>query len=362
MSTSELLVRLAAGLFLTLGNAFFVVTEFALTRVRQFEEEDFQEHPGLRRAWEMTKQLEIYLTGCQLGITTTSILLGIVAEPAVTELLRPLFGTFLSGGALSVTSVVVSVVIINLIHKIWGEQAPTYLGVERPREVARYGAPVLYWWVKITYPFILLGDGLAKWSLKLFGVEMTRSWTEAEEEAEERRGPVTERLTSLSDVRHEMGRVLSRGDLSHERREEVMRALDIEQMPVREIMVPREEAVALHADASLEESLNVMRADPHDRYPLIGDNWEDIRGTVYTMEVFQQMEMLTEGAKQLEEVARSPMTVPADLAVSALIDHFQDENQELAFVLDAEQHVLGLVTTTDAFEAIAGELEDPMDV
>src|SRR6056297_3767638 len=151
--TAEIAIRLLSGLFLVLANAFFVSIEFALTRLRQFSKDEIKDDKGLERAWEMTKELEIYLTGCQLGISVTSILLGIVAEPAVTQVLRPVVGLFgIEGQALSAISIVVGIVIINLIHKIWGEQSPTYLGVERPRQVARYLAPGLYWWVKITYP------------------------------------------------------------------------------------------------------------------------------------------------------------------------------------------------------------------
>lgn len=143
----EIGIRLGAGLALVFVNAFFVASEFALTRARQLTREEFTGEPGLERAWEMTERLEIYLTSCQLGITTSSILLGVVAEPAVTALLEPLIGGLdLAEGTRHVVSIVLAVVVINLVHKIWGEQAQTYPGVERPRLVARWLAPGLYGW------------------------------------------------------------------------------------------------------------------------------------------------------------------------------------------------------------------------
>lgn len=122
-----------------LANAFFVATEFALTRLRQYRQEEIQENSGLSRAWKMTERLEIYLTGCQVGITSTSILLGVIAEPAVTQLIELLIagaeiGSFTTHGI----SIVLSVVLINFAHTIWGEQTPTYLGVEKAKTVARY--------------------------------------------------------------------------------------------------------------------------------------------------------------------------------------------------------------------------------
>lgn len=72
------------GTLLLLGNAFFVATELAFTGVPQFDDEDFQ-HAGPRRAWRMTEQLEICLSGCQVGVTICSIGPGVVGGPGVTH-------------------------------------------------------------------------------------------------------------------------------------------------------------------------------------------------------------------------------------------------------------------------------------
>lgn len=174
--------RLIGGVILLLGNGYFVTIEFAMTRVRQFSKEQFQGSSGLRRAWEMTEELEIYLSGCQLGITICSVGLGVVAEPALAIVLEPLIQmvgleTILGGasGTHSALSVVVALAVINLLHLIIGEQAPTYLGIERTRLIAGYGGPILYWWTRIFSPVIRLADWSAKAVLSLLGVEITRS-------------------------------------------------------------------------------------------------------------------------------------------------------------------------------------------
>lgn len=373
MSATEVLVRLAAGVVLTFGNAFFVVTEFALTRLRQLPREEFQDEPALRRAWKMTERLEIYLTSCQVGISLTSILLGIVTEPAVTSLLEPLFEAVgLSGRPARLTSVVVAVVILNLIHKIWGEQAPTYLGVERPKQVARRTAVPHFWWTRAMYPVIYLGDGLAKATLRLFGVPMSRSWIEAEEApaGEERpeKADARRRPASYPEIRREMGALLSRGELPEDRRREVLRALEIDRIPVREIMVPRDEIVAVSTEHSAEENLETLRQGNHARYPLVGASLDDLRGILYLPRVFRRIDEIRAGEVGLDEVAAPPLTVPPDLPVSRLIDRFQDARQELALVAEegegeggGGQRIVGLVTVTEAFEVIAGEVEDPYD-
>ncbi|MFB6071695.1 MAG: CNNM domain-containing protein [Halobacterium sp.] len=345
-------VRLLGGLALLFGNGFFVATEFALTRVRQFPESEFQDTPGLQRAWEMTDRLEIYLTGCQLGITVCSVGLGVVAEPALAVLVAPVLELLGFGqAAVATTSVVVALAIMNVFHLVLAEQAPTYLGVERAKQVAHYCAPVHYYWTRLLEPVIKVGDRVAKLTISLLGVEMTRSWTEEGEEGIEGR----------SDLRREMGSLLSEGELPEERREEVLNALEIDLIPVEDIMVDAEHVVPLSTEVSLEENVDRMSDHPHVRYPLVGDSLEDFRGIVYLPEAFRDLEALRSGEDTLEDIAHPPMTMHANLPVSEAIDRFQAESQELALVT-GEDGVVGLLTVTDALEAIAGQIEDPMDV
>ncbi|NIP79473.1 MAG: DUF21 domain-containing protein [Gemmatimonadetes bacterium] len=373
MATGELLIRLAAGVLLTAANAFFVVTEFALTRLRQLPEERFQGDRRLELAWRMTERLEIYLTGCQLGITSSSILLGVVAEPAVTSLLRPAWSAVgLTGGSAVTASVILAVVLINLVHKIWGEQAPTYLGVERPLEVARWTAPVHYWWTRIMYPVIKLGDGAAKLTLRAIGVEMERSWTEAVDEtggtadtgdrsggAGTGPGP-EDGGASRGELKRRMGDILVRGGVRPDRRREVLRALEIQRVPVREIMVPAEDVVALEVGAQLEATLERVRTALHSRFPLVDGGLEEYRGTVYVPSILGALDALRSGQARLADLAAPPLEVEAALPVSELIDFLQAEEQELALVREGER-VVGLVTVTDAVEAIIGDLRDPLD-
>lgn len=347
-------VRLAVGALLVLVNGFFVATEFALTRARQLPREAFEGSRGLELAWEMTERLEIYLTSCQLGITSSSILLGVIAEPAVTRLIEPFAGGLeLSSGTRHVVSVIVAVVVINLIHKIWGEQAPTYVGIERPRSVARLFAPVLYGWTKVMYPFIIAGDGLAKWTLGLFGVKIRRSWTRRE-------GGEQEAIESHGELQQELRDLLARGKVSSDRRDEVLAALDIGERPISEIMVPRDEIAALRVDRPFEETLEVLAERHHGRFPLVSESLEDYRGVVYVPGLFDHLDGLMSGEVDLEALAAPPMRLDEKTPIAEAIDRFQEERQELALVFD-EDRVTGLLTSTDAFEAIIGELEDPLD-
>ena len=351
MNTFELGLRLAAGVALILTNGFFVAIEFALTRARQFSRDEFigDGHAALERAWEMTQSLELYLTTCPVGITASSIAVGIVAEPALAALFEPFF----QNTALAAIGAggIIAFVIINLIHLTHGEQTPTYLGVERSRMVCRYGASPLYWFHYAITPLITLGDWVAKLTLKLFGIEMTGAWLETEEDV----------IESRADLRNKLGTVLSRGDISEERREEVMNALQIGERPVSDVMVDAADVVALSVDVDAEENLRRMAESPHTRYPLIGGDLTDFRGIVYSPVLVRQSEELAAGDIDFAELAAPPMTLSPDVDVSDAIDQFQTENQELALVIE-DGDVVGMVTITDLLESVTGDIEDPIDI
>ncbi|ELZ76381.1 MULTISPECIES: CNNM domain-containing protein [Haloferax] len=349
MNPTEIGIRLVAGVLLILANGFFVAIEFALTRARQFTESEFVDGDSrLERAWEMTQELELYLTTCQVGITASSIAVGIVAEPALAALFEPLFaGTTLAtigAGAL------IAYLIINLLHLTHGEQTPTYLGVERSRMVCRYGATPLHWFYVAISPLIKFGDWVAKWTLKLFGIEMTGAWLETETDVIESRGQLRERLHSL----------LQEGELPEERRDEVLNALDVDELSISEIMIPSSDIVALSTTATPGENFERIRNTPHTRFPLVGESLTDFRGVVYAPSIIDNFEALRAGERSFDEIAAPTMTLAADTNVSDAFDQFQAEDQELALVL-RDGEVVGLLTATDALEAVMGELDDPLD-
>jgi CBS domain containing-hemolysin-like protein len=351
MNTIEIVVRLVAGTALILTNGFFVAIEFALTRARQFTEDEFigDGSRALERAWEMTNNLEIYLTTCQVGITASSIAVGIVAEPALAAIFEPLFENTVLASVGS--GAIIAFLIINLVHLTHGEQTPTYLGVERSRFVCRYGAAPLYWFNWLISPLIRLGDYIAKLTLGIFGIEMTGAWLETEEDV----------IESRAELRNRLGSVLEEGDLPQDRRDEVMNALQIGEQPVRDVMVPSEEIVALSTTVDSGENFRRMSENPHTRYPLVGDDLTDFRGIVYVPVLTRHREDLVDGDLDFAELAAPPMTLSPDADVSDAIDQFQAENQELALVIE-DGEVVGMVTVTDLLESVTGDIEDPIDL
>ena len=283
------------------------------------------------------------------GWDHSSIAVGIVAEPALASLFEPYFQ------ATALASVgaggIIAFLIINLLHLTHGEQTPTYLGVERSKFVVRHGATPLYWFAKLIGPIIAVGDSVAKATLKLFGVEMIGAWLDAG----------TDSIETRADLRHELGSVLDRGNVPEERREEILNALAVGERPVRSVMTPADDIVFLSTEESIEENLRRIGDNPHTRLPLIGSEPSEFRGIVYVPSVIDRVDDLRGGTATLADVAAPPMTISDATPISEAVDQFQIERQELALVVD-DGEVAGLLTATDAFEAVMGDLEDPLDV
>lgn len=350
MPPVELVLRLLAGILLILINAFLVAVEFGLTRARQFPKKEFVNSgsKGLKKAWEMTEELETYLTSCQVGISATSIALGVVAEPALASLIGPLFeDTALAGFSVGV---ILAFLIINIIHLTHGEQTPTYLGVEKSKFVCKYGAIPLYWYTWTIRPIIALGDTVAKATLRLFGIEMNSSWTETGENT----------IKSRSQLRNNLKSMLNQQELTEERVDEVLSTLDADNIQVADTMVPKEDIYALSTENTMEENKKVIKQSSQSRYPLVGKTINDFKGIIY-MAALARDSYGTDDTVNLEDIASPVMTLDAKTSVSTAIDQFQVEEQEMALVIDESGDVVGLVTITDLLEELVGEIEDPFD-
>lgn len=341
------IVRFIAGLSLLGLNAAFVSIEFALTRLRQFDKDEVTGNWATNLAWKMTEQLEIYLTACQVGITITSILLGVVFEPAVTNLIHPLTAMMQLGPVTtSWISVLLSVGFIQFLHTVWGEQSPTYIGVESPRLVAGWLSPLLYGWAWVSYPLITVGDYFAKHTLQLFGVTLTRSWTEGE---------------SPRDLTGEIGEILHNSVLDEEETREVLNTIEATERPVSEVIIPTEDVVTVGIDQTPQSILEAMRANrQYTRFPLIGEDLLDCRGILYANQALGEFKDMESGQEDIQALASSALFLEHDTSISNAVDEMQRANQEMAIVVDNDES-LGIVTDSHLFEALVGEIYDPTD-
>jgi len=259
-------VGLAGFCFLIVANGFFVAAEFALVKLRAVDLEsgegtDSKSADTLRH---MLKNLNAYLSGCQLGITLASLGLGWIGEPVVAKLLeRPLVGLGLSGTVIHVVAFAISFFAITFFHLTVGEQAPKIWAIQRARSTALAVAMPLAWFYRAFRPFIWLINKSSNAMLRAVGMT-----TVSEHEQE-----VTE-----DEVRVLMAQSAAVGHLTSREVSMLENVLDLESKVARSFMVPRHEVVYLDVEAGSRSVSRRRRTADTRACPYAGEAWTTSKG------------------------------------------------------------------------------------
>src|SRR5262245_15648232 len=342
--------RLAATLFFVLVNAFFVAAEFALVKVRRTQIQARAEAGSVRArtAQHLLDHLDRYLSACQLGITVASLVLGWLAQPAVAELLV-LGVTALGLGVspddpwLHAASLAVALALVTTLHMTLGEQAPKIWAIHRAEKtVLRVAAP-LRLFTEALRPLILLINALSNGVLRLLGLSTEEIVDSAVHSAEE-----LKRILSAS---------AGSGEITRRQLELAQNVLDIIDLEVRHIMVPRVDVVFLSLQNEDGENLRVVRESGHSRFPLCAVGLDTVMGIVHAKDVLTA----AGGAPDLRALARNPVYVSATQSVSRLIFQLQRSRSHCSVVVDEHGTCVGLAFLEDALEEIVGPIFDEFD-
>ncbi len=272
--------RLGATLFFVLLNGFFVAAEFALVKVRdsRIRELASEGRMGARTTQHILAHLDRYLSGCQLGITLASLILGALGEPAVSRLLIAALGAAgyqpeVAPAWLPFVSIGLAFAIITTLHMTLGEQAPKMWALRRAEGTALRTAAPLRAFTMVLGPFIAAVNGISNWMLRAAGLPPGSSH-EPSHSGEEIRGilALSARAGHISDRELELT-------------QNVFRMIELD---VRHIVVPRVDVEYLSLQRGLEHNLEAVREASHSRFPLCEVDLHTIMGFVHTKDVLAQ--------------------------------------------------------------------------
>ncbi|QNP65827.1 hemolysin family protein [Streptomyces genisteinicus] len=340
---------LLAVFVLTLGTGYFVAQEFAyvaadrLALAREAEAGDKR----AARALKVLERLSFMLSGAQLGITVTGLVVGFLAEPSVSALLRPaLEGIGLSGAAVSAVSVVLAFVLATVLQMVIGELAPKNLALAVPERLAKSLAPSTLLYLKVVGPVVHVFDGAANRLLRKIGIEPVE---------ELHHGATLEELSHLIGESHEQGH------LPAATAELVDHAVEFSERTLGQVMVPRADAVFVHQDATATEAVGLIARHGHSNYPVFGNHPDDIAGVIGVRELMRLPESRMAGTTS-GAVARTPLLLPDTLPLPDAVAQMRDRDDEFAVVLDEHGGVAGIVTYEDIAEELVGDIADESDI
>ncbi|SMC94045.1 hemolysin family protein [Sporomusa malonica] len=343
------LVKLGAAILLVLLNAFFVVAEFSLVKIRKTRLEELAQQGNSRAklALKVVSSFDTYLGATQLGITLASLALGWLGEPAISSLLEPVLIEYvpLSQWAISTISIVLGFIVITFLHIVLGELVPKSMAIQRTENMALACVWPLYIFHKLGYPIILLFNRTAKSILSVLGIKAAdvADITHSEEE-----------LRMIVSASH-------RGGVLNQMESELIdNVFDFADRLAREIMLPRQDMICLFSDDTFEENMKVVRETGHTRYPLCVEDKDHIIGMVHIRDLMD-FDTCPDGERDLTSIVREILVVPEGMSVAHLLQVMRRKRTHLAIVADEYGGTAGLVALEDVIEEIVGDIQDEHD-
>ncbi len=340
------LLLVFAAFALVILNGFFVAAEFGLVKLRQTRVRSIAKVSGLRgRILAVVhKNLDAYLSACQLGITLASLGLGWIGEPAFARLLEPLLQTIgvQSEKLIHGISFFFAFFVISFLHIVLGELAPKSMAIRMPERVSLWTAPALYLFYWIMYPAIWVLNGSANKVLSWLGLDASHG-SDAHYSPEElkmilRGSHASKKLTP--DEWSIMAQMLDFGDLE-----------------ISDLMRPFSEVVAMYKDASLEENMATAARNRFSRYPYIDSDGETVLGTLHLKDLF----LAQQSGKSLQDLSkhlRHVEVVPPNMPALELFRRFRKGAPHFAMVGYRDAKPVGFLTLDNLLSALVGQIRD----
>jgi len=343
------LAQVVVALVLVVLNGFFVAAEFAFVRIRGTSVEQLVEEgrPGAGTLQEVMGNLDDYLATTQLGITIASLGLGWVGEPAMAALIEPVLEPILPMNLIHLVAFAIGFSIITFLHVVFGELAPKTLAIAQAERLSLFLAPPMKIFYFLLYPGIIVFNGAANTFTRALGVP-----------------PASETDETLGE--RELLRVLTRsgeeGDIDAAEVTMIERVFDLDDVVVREVMVPRPDVVSVPADASLSDLQSTILEADHTRYPVLAaDDDDQVIGFVDIKDMLRA-EVGDGDADVVGDIAREIVIAPETMALNDLLRQFREDEQQMAAVIDEWGAFEGIATVEDVVEALVGDLRDEFDV
>ncbi len=244
------ILMLILALFLVFLNAFFVLSEFAIVKIRKSKLEELakNEVKNASLALKITHSLDTYLSATQLGITLASLALGWISENAFVKLISIPFGYLLESSPLLVHSIasMIAFVFVTLLHVVLGELVPKSVAIAKTESVVLLIAKPLYTFRIIFSPLIKLFDLLAAFFLKFINISPARE---------------NEAVHSDEELKIIIGESLKEGYIDSIEGEIIKNAVDFSDTLAREIMTPRKDMICLNAQDGYEKNIDMLYND-----------------------------------------------------------------------------------------------------
>jgi CBS domain containing-hemolysin-like protein len=331
---------LACGVFGAAEYSFVAVDRSAVERAAGDGDKQAE---GVRQA---LRTLSTQLSGAQVGVTLTNLVIGFLAEPAIASLLEgPLTAAGLPEGAVPGIAVTLGLVLATIATMIFGELVPKKIGIAAPLPTARRTQGFIRAFTRVMTGPIKILNGSANAVVRALGVE-------PQEELRSARS--SDELASLA------GRSASEGTLDTETATLVQRSVAFGPRTAAEIMTPRVQMACVDATDPVSEVIELSSATGFSKFPVIKGTSDNVVGSVHLKQAVA-VPRSERSHTLVREVMVEATVVPESLRLDPLLSLLRGEGFQMAIVSDEYGGTAGVVTLEDVVEEIVGDISDEHD-
>lgn len=330
------------------ANALFVAAEFSLVTADRATVERLAEQGDKRAAGLLAalRRLSTQLSGAQLGITVTSLVVGFIAEPSIAAILRgPLGLTGLSDDALTATAFTLAFLLATGTQMVFGELVPKNWAIAEPLRVGRAVAGFQRAFTVVSTPLLVVLNGAANALVRAMGIEPAEELASARSPGE---------LASLA------ARSARSGKLEPATAELLRRSIEFGDRRAADVMTPRPRVRFVRADQPVTDVLALASQTGHARFPVYSKGVDDVLGMVHFKHVLA-VPRAERPQRRVRDVVRPIPAVPASMELDHLLEVLRESGPQMALVVDEYGGTDGVVTLEDLVEEIVGEIEDEQD-
>lgn len=338
---------LVAVLLLILATGFFVAVEFALVAVDR-SRVDRDATGGSRRAKATASalgRLSFHLSGAQLGITMTSLVVGFLAEPTIAQAIESPVGRLLGERTARGASITIALIVATILSMVAGELIPKSIAIARPRPTAYALAPPMVLISRILGPVISMLNGAANWTVRRMGIEPKDELTS---------------VRSLQELELLIRSSGEEGMLEPEALTLLTRSIRFGRKDAADALVPRPRVMSISIDETVASLASKAATTGHSRFPVIGADLDDIRGVVHVKAVYQ-VPYDERDTTPVGSIMSGAFVVPETRDLGDLLVDLRRSGSHLAVVVDEHGGTAGIITLEDVLEEIVGEIDDEHD-
>ena len=305
---------------------------------------------GDRRAENVlgsVRNLSFELSGAQLGITVTSLIIGFLTEPTIGRALEPLIDSvgFIPDQSTLAVSLAVALALATAVQMIVGELIPKNLAIARPMGTALASGPPLQFVNRLFKYVILFLNASANRTVRLLGIEPREELSS---------------VRSLEELNLLIKASGEEGSLPLEDYSLLARSISFGNKVAADALVPRTATAAVHRDASVKDMEKVALETGYSRFPVFGADLDDVVGVVYVKDGYAY-EPALRMSTSVSTILQDPIFVPESRPLASLLVQMRRERKHMAIVIDEYGGTAGIITLEDILEELVGDIEDEYD-